>query len=40
MRSLSASSTARWGKMNVTEMLQHLRLSAQDDCGRARGAVE
>jgi hypothetical protein len=29
MRSLSASSTARWGKMNVTGMLQHLQLSAQ-----------
>jgi hypothetical protein len=29
VRSLSASSTARWGRMSVTEMLQHLRLSAQ-----------
>ena len=29
MRSLSASSTARWGRMSVTGMLQHLRLSAQ-----------
>lgn len=29
LRSLSASSNARWGKMNVTGMLQHLRLSAQ-----------
>ena len=29
MRSLSASSTARWGKMSVTEMLEHLRLSAR-----------
>ena len=29
MQSLSASSTARWGKMNVNEMLEHLRLSAQ-----------
>lgn len=29
MRSLSASSTARWGRMTVTEMLRHLRLSAQ-----------
>lgn len=29
MRSLSDSSTARWGRMNVTGMLQHLRLSAQ-----------
>lgn len=29
VRSLSASSNARWGKMNVTGMLKHLRLSAQ-----------
>ena len=29
MQSLSASSTARWGQMSVTGMLQHLRLSAQ-----------
>ena len=29
VRSLSDSSTARWGLMNVTGMLQHLRLSAQ-----------
>ena len=29
VRSLSASSTARWGRMNVTGMLQHLRLSAR-----------
>ena len=29
VRSLSAASTARWGRMSVTEMLQHLRLSAQ-----------
>lgn len=29
LRLLSASSTGRWGKMNVTEMLEHLRLSAQ-----------
>lgn len=29
VRSLSASSTARWGQMSVTGMLQHLRLSAQ-----------
>ena len=28
LRSLSASSTARWGSMDVTGMLQHLRLSA------------
>jgi uncharacterized protein DUF1569 len=27
--SLSTSSTARWGRMSVTGMLQHLRLSAQ-----------
>jgi hypothetical protein len=27
--SLSAASTARWGQMGVTGMLQHLRLSAQ-----------
>ena len=27
--SLSASSTARWGKMSVTGMLEHLRLSGQ-----------
>ena len=29
MRSLSPSSAARWGSMDVTGMLQHLRLSAQ-----------
>lgn len=29
VRSLSASSTARWGRMSVTEMLRHLRLSAR-----------
>ncbi|HET6979010.1 MAG TPA: DUF1569 domain-containing protein [Pyrinomonadaceae bacterium] len=29
MQSLSASSTARWGKMNVVGMLQHLQLSAR-----------
>jgi len=28
LRSLSASSTARWGRLSVTGMLQHLRLSA------------
>ena len=28
VRSLSPSSTARWGRMNVTEMLKHLRLGA------------
>jgi hypothetical protein len=33
MQSLTASSTARWGKMNVLEMLQHLRLSAQMTLG-------
>lgn len=29
VRSLSASSTARWGKMDVTGMLRHLRLSTR-----------
>ncbi len=29
VRSLSDSSTARWGRMNVTGMLKHLRLSAR-----------
>jgi hypothetical protein len=29
MRSLSPSSTGRWGSMDVVGMLQHLRLSAQ-----------
>lgn len=29
MHSLTASSTARWGKMNVVAMLQHLHLSAR-----------
>jgi hypothetical protein len=29
LRTLSDSSTARWGQMNVTGMLEHLRLSAQ-----------
>jgi uncharacterized protein DUF1569 len=29
LSSLSDSSSARWGQMNVTGMLQHLRLSAQ-----------
>jgi hypothetical protein len=28
VRSLSESSTARWGRMSVTGMLEHLRLSA------------
>jgi hypothetical protein len=29
VRSLSASSTARWGRMSVTGTLEHLRLSAR-----------
>ena len=29
MQSLSASSTGRWGKMNVIDMMQHLSLSAR-----------
>ena len=29
VRSLSTSSTARWGSMSVASMLQHLRLSAR-----------
>jgi Protein of unknown function (DUF1569) len=29
VRSLSDTSTARWGRMSVTGMLRHLRLSAQ-----------
>ena len=33
MRSLSVSSTARWGRMSVTGMLQHLRLSGQMTVG-------
>ena len=33
IQTLTASSTARWGKMNVLEMLQHLRLSAQMTLG-------
>jgi len=33
LRSLSTSSTARWGQMNVTGMLQHIRLSAQMTVG-------
>ena len=33
MQSLSDSSTARWGRMSLTEMLQHLRLSAQMTVG-------
>ena len=34
--SLSTSSTARWGRMSVTEMLQHLRLSAQMAVGELK----
>ena len=33
LRSLSTSSTARWGSMSVTDMLQHLRLSARMTLG-------
>jgi uncharacterized protein DUF1569 len=33
MRSLSASSTARWGSLDVANMLQHLRLSARMTLG-------
>jgi Protein of unknown function (DUF1569) len=33
VRSLSPSSTRRWGRMDVTGMLQHLRLSAQMTVG-------
>ena len=33
VRSLSASSTGRWGSMDVTNMLQHLRLSARMTLG-------
>ena len=33
LRSLSISSTARWGSMSVTDMLQHLRLSARMTLG-------
>lgn len=36
VRSLSASSTARWGRMSVTGMLQHLRLSAQMTIGELK----
>jgi hypothetical protein len=36
LRSLSASSTARWGRMNVAGMLQHLRLSAQMAVGELK----
>lgn len=33
MRSLSASSNARWGSMNVVSMLQHLSLAARMTLG-------
>ena len=33
MRSLSASSTRRWGSMEVADMLQHLHLSARMTLG-------
>lgn len=33
LRSLSASSTARWGSMDVVGMLQHLRLAARMTLG-------
>jgi hypothetical protein len=33
MQKLSASSSARWGRMNVTEMLRHLQLSARMTLG-------
>ena len=33
VQSLSVSSTGRWGSMDVTGMLQHLRLSAQMTVG-------
>ena len=33
MRSLSASSTGRWGTLDVAAMLKHLRLSAQMTLG-------
>ena len=33
LRSLSATSTRRWGSMDVVSMLQHLRLSAQMTLG-------
>jgi Protein of unknown function (DUF1569) len=33
MRSLSASSSGRWGSMSVVSMLQHLRLSARMTVG-------
>ena len=33
LRSLSATTTARWGSMNVVGMLQHLRLAARMTLG-------
>jgi hypothetical protein len=36
VRSLSTSSTARWGQMSVTGMLQHLRLSARMAVGELK----
>ena len=33
MRSLSVSSSGRWGSMNVVSMMQHLRLSARMTLG-------
>ena len=33
LRTLSASSTARWGRMDVVAMLQHLRLSSRMTLG-------
>jgi hypothetical protein len=38
VRSLSDSSNARWGRMNVTAMLQHLRLSAAMTVGELKVA--
>jgi hypothetical protein len=38
MRSLSASSAARWGSMDVTGMLRHLQLSAQMTLGELQVA--
>src|SRR5262245_32418502 len=40
VRSLSASSAARWGRMSVTGMLQHLRLSAQMTVGELPVALK
>ena len=36
VRSLTSSSTARWGRLDVTGMLQHLRLSAQMAVGELK----